>query len=179
MRVSAVLAMDQTRTEPSSAPDQRVGVAEDDEDDDYVNGVKVRGDGSVDDDSDEDENEDEDEFEDEDGDGDEDDDDRNAMFKDRDKTLEKLNEKIAEAEKEILEKQAEGIDVTAALAQLAQAKAGLGSVEAAFTANELDKIKALAKSTEKLAHFSKGKTLHDSEEVAKDVAKVAKRISRT
>ncbi len=129
----------------------------------------------------EDESEDEDEFEDEDGDGDEDEDedDRNAMFKDRDKTLEKLNEKIAEAEKEILEKQAEGVDVTAALAQLAQAKAVLGSVEAAFTANELDRIRALAKSTERLAHFSRGKTLHDSEEVAKDIAKIAKRISQT
>lgn len=147
--------------------------------------AKRSSDDDMDDDNDEDENEvedeneSEDEFEDEDGDGDEDEDDRNAMFKDRDKTLEKLNEKIAEAEKHILEKQAEGVDVTAALAQLAQAKAGLGSVEAAFTANELDKIKALAKSTEKLAHFSQGKTLHDSEEVAKDIAKVAKRISQT
>lgn len=142
---------------------------------------KRSSDDDMDDDFDEDENEveDEDEFEDEDSDGDEGEGDRNAMFKDRDKTLEKLNEKIAEAEKEILEKQAEGVDVTAALAQLAQAKAGLSSVDAAFAANELDRIKALAKSTEKLAHFARGKTLHDSEEVAKDIAKVAKRISQT
>jgi hypothetical protein len=112
----------------------------------------------------------------------EDDDDRsgsdNGTYKDRDKTLEKLNEKIAEAEKEILEKEAEGVDVSAARAQLAQAKAGLASVDAAFAANELEKVKALAKSAEKLAHFAKGKTLHDSEEVAKDIAKVAKRISQ-
>lgn len=139
--------------------------------------AKRSSDDDMDDDSDEDENEVEDESDD-DGD-DENEGDEHAMFKDRDKTLEKLNKKIAEAEKEILEKQAEGVDVTAALAQLAQAKAGLGSVEAAFTANELEKIKALAKSTEKLAHFAKGKTLHDSEEVAKDIAKVAKRISQT
>lgn len=144
--------------------------SEDDDDDDYVNGVKVRGDGSVDD---------EDEMEDE----SEDDDDRsgseNGTYKDRDKTLEKLNEKIVEAEKKILEKQVEGVDVTAALAQLAQAKASLGSVEAAFAADELDRIKALVKSTERLAYFSRSKTLHDSEEVAKDIAKVAKRIGQT
>ncbi len=146
--------------------------SEDDNDDDHVNGVKVRGDGSVDD-------EDSDEFKDEDNDGDEDEDDRNAMFKDRDKTLEKLNEKIAKAEEDILEKQAEGVDVSAALAQLALAKAGVGSVEAAFTAGELDQVKALAKSAEKLAHFARGKTLHDSEKVAKDIAKVAKRINQT
>ncbi|MFA9262885.1 MAG: hypothetical protein ACEQSB_06085 [Undibacterium sp.] len=105
--------------------------------------------------------------------------DQEGMYRDQAKTLEKLNEKIAEAEKHILEKQAEGVDVTAALAQLALAKEGLSSVDAAFAANELDKIKELAKSTEKLAHFSQGKTLHDSEEVAKDIAKVAKRIAQT
>lgn len=105
--------------------------------------------------------------------------DREAMFKDRNKTMEKLNEKIAEAEKHILEKQAEGVDVTAALAQLSLAKAGMSAVDAAFTANELDQVKALAKSAEKLAHFSQGKTLHDSEESAKDIAKVAKRINQT
>jgi len=148
--------------------------SEDDDDDDYVNGVKVRGDGSVDD-----EDGDEDEMEDESGDDDDRSGSENGTYKDREKTLEKLNEKIAKAEEDILEKQAEGVDVTAALAQLAAAKAGLADVDAAFAANELEKVKALAKSAEKLAHFARGKTLHDSEDVAKDIAKVAKRISQT
>ncbi len=120
------------------------------------------------------EDESEDEMDDHSGKGDDE-----GMYKDQAKTVEKLNKKIAEAEKDILEKQAEGVDVTAALAQLELAKQGLSSVDAAFAAKELDKIKELAKSTEKLAHFAKGKTLHDSEEVTKDIAKVAKRISQT
>jgi hypothetical protein len=133
------------------------------------------GDVRDDDMDDEGEGESEDEFEDK----DEDEDDQTAMFKDHDKTLEKLNEKIAKAEADILKKQSEGVDVTAALAQLTLAKASLGSVEAAFTANELDKIQSLAKSTEKLASSARGKTLRDSEDVVKDIAKVAKRIAQT
>lgn len=137
---------------------------------------------SLDDDNDEDENEVENEVEDESEDEMDDHsgkDEQEGMYKDQAKTLEKLNKKIAEAEEDILEKQAEGVDVTAALAQLELAKQGLSSVDAAFAAKELDKIKELAKSTEKLAHFAQGKTLHDSEEVAKDIAKVAKRIAQT
>lgn len=130
-------------------------------------------------DEDEDGDEDENEVEDIDDDGDIDDDDRDEMFKDRNKTIAKLTKKIAQAEEKILEKQAEGVDVTAALAQLALAKSALSSVDAAFTAQELDKIKALAKATERLAHFARGKTLHDAEDVAKDIAKVAKRIAQT
>ena len=143
--------------------------------------AKDSSDDDMDDESDSDSDSDENEVEDESGDemDDDSDDDREAMFKDRDKTIEKLNEKIAKAEKEILEKQAEGVDVSAALAQLALAKAGLGSVDAAFTANELDRIKTLAKATERLAHFARGKTLHDSEKVAKSIAKVEKRIRQT
>jgi hypothetical protein len=138
---------------------------DDDDDDDFVNGVKVRGDGSVDDDDDDDDRSGRD--------------DEEAMFKDRAKTLEKLNKKIAQAEEKILKKQAEGVDVTAALAQLELAKAGLTTVDEAFTAGELDKIKLLAKQTEKLAHFARGKTLKASEDVAKDIAKVEKRIGQT
>ncbi len=171
---------DRNREDDNDSDDDRVdgvklrgdGSVDDDQDedsdDDRVNGVKLRGDGSVDDDQNEDVDDDRSGK-----------DEREAMFKDRNKTIEKLNEKIAEAEKKILEKQAEGVDVSAALAQLALAKAGLASVDAAFTANELDRIKTLAKVTEKLTHFSRGKTLHDSEDVAKDIAKVAKRIAQT
>ncbi len=135
-----------------------------------VDGVKVRGDGSVDDEE-EDDSKDEDEYEDESGDD-------NGMYKDRSKTIEKLNEKLAEAEKEILEKQAEGVNVTAALARLAEARVKLGAVGTAFDANDLESAKDLAQEVSKLTHFAKEKDLHDAKEVAEDVAKIAKRITQ-
>jgi hypothetical protein len=105
--------------------------------------------------------------------------DDHAMFKEDDKTVAKLQEEIAKAEKEILEKQAEGVDVTAALARLAQAKTTLGLVNGAFDSNDLEKAKDLSKETMKLTHFSLEKDLHDAKEVAEDAAKVEKRIRQT
>lgn len=141
----------------------------DDEDDDRVNGVKLRGDGSVDDDQNEDSSKDDDE---------ENEGEDNGMFKDRSKTIEKLTEKLAEAEKEILEKQAEGVDVTSALARLAEAKAKIVEVGGAFDANDLESAKDLAQEVSKLTHFAKEKDLHDAKEVAEDVAKISKRITQ-
>lgn len=143
------------------------------EDDDYVNGVKVRGDGSIDDDAEENETDD-DRIEHRSG-----KDEREAMYKDREKTLGRVNEKIAQAEKKILEKQAEGVDVTAALAELEKAKAKVAGIEAAFAPGETVDIKVLVKEVERLAHFSRGKVLKASEDVVKDVEKVAKRIAQT
>jgi hypothetical protein len=111
-----------------------------------------------------------------DGEGDEDGD--NAMYRDRTKTMTKLAEKLAEAEKEILEKQAEGADVTAALARLAQAKAAAGAVSGAFDANNLESVKDLAKEARKLAHFSVNEDLHDAKKVVEDSAKAEKRIAQ-
>lgn len=145
----------------------------DDSDDDMVNGVKLRGDGSVDDDQNE--NADDSSKDDE----EEDKDDGNGMFKDREKTLSKLERELAEAEREILKKKAEGVDVTAALARLAEAKAKVATVGSAFDANDLEKAKDLAQDVKKMAHFSRNEDLHDAKEVAQDVAKVAKRISQT
>lgn len=153
--------------------------SDDDEDDDMVNGVKVRGDGSVDDD---DKDEDEDEDKDDDsvsGRDDDDMDDDNGMYKDRAKTLSKLEKELAEAEEDILEKQAEGVDVTAALARLAEAKAKAATVGGVFDSNDLEAAKQLSKEVKKLAHFASHDDLHDAKEIAKDVADVAKRISQT
>lgn len=141
----------------------------DDEDDDMVNGVKVRGDGSMDDDED-DSKEGEDEYE---------DGDNNGMYKDRAKTLAKLAEELAETEKDILEKQAEGVDVTLALARLAEAKAKVAGVGTAFDANDLETAKDLSQEIKKMAHFAKENDLHDAKEIAEDVAKVSKRITQT
>lgn len=140
------------------------------------------------DDGDEDEDKDKDEDEDEDkeddsvsgrDDDDMDDDNNNGMYKDRAKTLSKLDKELAEAEKEILEKQAEGADVTAALARLAEAKAKAATVGGAFDSNDLEAAKQLSKEVKKLAHFARNDDLHDAKEVAEDVAKVAKRITQT
>lgn len=152
---------------------------DEDEDDDMVNGVKVRGDGSIDDDG---KDEDEDEDKDDDsvsGRDDDDMDDDNDMYKDRAKTLSKLEKELAEAEEDILEKQAEGVDVTAALARLAEAKAKAATVGGVFDSNDLDAAKQLSKEVKKLAHFASHDDLHDAKEIAKDVADVAKRISQT
>lgn len=134
----------------------------------------------LDDDMKEEENEMEDEDENElNEDSDEKESDDNGMYRDRDKTLSKLTEEVDKAEKEILEKQAEGVDVTAALARLALAKAALNSVGSAFDASDLEKVKDLSKEVRKLAHFASEKDLHDAKEVAEDAAKVSKRITQT
>lgn len=128
----------------------------------------------------EEENEVEDETEDDSKDGlSEDESDDNGMYRDRDQTLSKLTEEVDKAEKEILEKQAEGVDATAALARLALAKAALTSVGSAFDASDLEKAKDLSKEVRKLAQFASEKDLHDAKEVAEDVAKVSKRITQT
>lgn len=129
------------------------------------------------DDADELENEGEDSSKDDDEDEREDGDD-NGMYRDRAKTLAALAEDIAEAEKEILQKQSEGVDVTAALARLALAKAGIDSVDGAFDSNNLEDVKRLSKEVKKLAHFAKEEDLHDAKEAAEDVAKISKRIAQ-
>lgn len=167
-REAAKKAAEQSKT--SSDDDSN-----DDSDDDVVNGVKLRGDGSVDDDQDDERDEDEDSSKDDDL---EDRNDDNGMYKDRTKTLSKLEKELMETEKDILEKQAEGVDVTAALARLAEAKAKLTAVGGAFDANDLESAKDLAQEVKKLAHFAKEEDLHDAKEAAEDVSKIAKRITQ-
>ena len=101
------------------------------------------------------------------------------MFKDRNKTVAQLNEKIAEAEKEILQKQAEGVNVTTALARLAAAKAQVASVNGAFDSNDLETAKNLSQDVKKLAHFAVNEDLHTAKEVAEKVSKVSERIVQT
>jgi archaellum component FlaC len=100
------------------------------------------------------------------------------MYQNQDKTLNKLYEKLAEIEKDILEKQAEGVDVTAALARIASVRAVIGSVKGAFDVNNIDEVKRLAKEARKLTHFAKEEDLHDAKEVSEDAAKVSKRITQ-
>lgn len=144
-----------------------------------VNGVKLRGDGTVDDTqelSETSEMNETDGVEDSESSGQ---DESEAMYKDQTKTKERLMKKLAQAEEKIMKKQAEGVDVTAALAALALAKERANDVDGLFTTNQLDKVKALVKEVERLAHAARGKVLHASEKVAKDVAKIDKRITQT
>lgn len=146
---------------------------DDDEDENEDEGDDTDEDESDDNDSDEDEGDSEDDADEAEGD---DDGDENAMYRDRDKTLSKLQEKLDEARKEIAQKGDEGFDVTAALARLAAAEAVYASVSGAFDANNLDEVKRLTKEARKLTHFARENDLHDAEEAAEDVGKVAKRI---
>ncbi|OGI30554.1 MAG: hypothetical protein A3G09_00465 [Candidatus Moranbacteria bacterium RIFCSPLOWO2_12_FULL_48_12] len=136
-----------------------------------------------DDDEDADEVEDENKSETDEDEADEADEDENkggdneGMFKDRDKTLSKLQEEIDKARKNILEKQAEGADVTTALARLALAEAGLAQVGTSFDANDLATAKMLAKQIKKTAHFTE-KDMEFSKKVAEEVAKVEKRFGQ-
>lgn len=135
-----------------------------DDSDDMVDGVKLRGDGTVDDDATDTKEDEQKETE--------------GMYKDRAKTLAKLDEELAKAEKEILEKQAEGVDVTAALARLALAKAKVATVGGAFDTNDLEAAKELSKEVKKMAHIASHEDVHDAKEVAEDVAKISKRITQ-
>lgn len=100
-----------------------------------------------------------------------------GMFKDRNKTLAKLQEEIAKAREKILEKQGEGVNATAALARLALAEVGLTQVGSSFDANDLEKAKLLAKQIKKETHFTE-KDLEFSKKVAEESAKVEKRFGQ-
>ncbi len=147
--------------------------------DDMVNDVKLRGDGSVDDDqelSESSEMGEDDSLDDSEDSFDKDEED--AMYKDKTKTLERINKQLTQAEEKILKKQAEGVDVTTALAALALAKEKATGVDALFANYSEEEVKALTKETEQLAHAARGKVLHAAEKVSKDVGKVDKRISQ-
>lgn len=103
--------------------------------------------------------------------------DDNGMFKDRAKTLSKLQEEIAKARENISEKQAEGADVTAALARLALAEAGIVQVGSSFDANNLEAAKELAKEIKKEAHFTE-KDLEFAKKTSEAVADVQKRFGQ-
>lgn len=130
----------------------------------------------------EDENEDESSDELEDDEEDEMDDDDTSggfsgMYKEKDKTLSKLQEELMDAEEDIMKQQAKGADVTMALASLAAAKAGIDQVGTAFDTNNLEMAKTLAKQIKKAAHFAE-KDAKDAEHVAKELADVTKRFGQ-
>ncbi len=132
-------------------------------------------------DENEDESSDELENEEEDEEGDELDDDKSGsfsgMYKEKDKTLSKLQEELMDAEEDIMKQQLRGADVTMALASLAAAKAGIAQVGTAFDTNNLEMAKTLAKQIKKAAHFAE-KDAKDAEHVAKELADVTKRFGQ-
>ncbi len=120
----------------------------------------------IDDDSDEDMNDDEDEQEHE-------EDDKKSDI------LEDINEDIIDAEERITRAQAEGIDVTKALATLAVAKEKASAAEKALTETSYDTLRSIAREVKKLAHFASHKDVKNSRDMEKDVSKIAKRIAQT
>jgi hypothetical protein len=92
--------------------------------------------------------------------------------------LEDMTEDIIEAEERITRAQAEGIDVTKALATLAAAKAKVAAFESSSEAISRDTLKQLEREVKKLTHFASHKDVKSSRDMAKDVDKIAKRISQ-
>lgn len=127
-------------------------------------------DGDEDDSDDEDDADDADEMDDE-------EDDNRGMFKEKDKTLEKLRKEIAKAKEDVMEKQADGADVSVALARLALAEASIDQVGLSFDANDLETAKMLAKQVKKTAHFAE-KDAKYAEKIADEMAKVKKRFGQ-
>lgn len=119
-------------------------------------------------DEDEEENEVEDENENEDS------------SKDDDKAdiLEDINGEIIDAEERIARAQAEGIDVTKALATLAVAKEKAAAAEKDLATTSYDALRSIAREVKKLAHFASHKDVKSSRDMQKDVDKIAKRISQ-
>ena len=93
--------------------------------------------------------------------------------------LEDINEDIIDAEERITRAQAEGIDVTKALATLAIAKEKASAAERALAETSYDALRSIAREVKKLAHFASHKDVRNSRDIEKDVSKIAKRIAQT
>ena len=108
--------------------------------------VKTEDDDADDTEDDMDEDEDEDENESE---GDEMMESSGGMYKEKEKTLERLNRDLAKAEEDIMKQAEKGADVSPQLAALAAYRAQLSTVGEAFDVDDLDTAKSLAKQLKK------------------------------
>jgi hypothetical protein len=107
-----------------------------------------------------------------------DDDSAEKLTERRSDALEDMSEDIIEAEERIARAQAEGIDVTKALATLAAAKAKVAAFESSSEPVSRDTLKQLEREVKKLTHFASHKDVKSSRDMTKDVDKIAKRISQ-
>lgn len=103
--------------------------------------------------------------------------DLNGVFTNRDKALAHLNEQLAETEKHLLEKQAEGADVSVALARLAAARASVSQVGVSIDNNDMKQAEALAEQIKKEAHFTEN-DVHDAKQVAEETKHVVERFAQ-
>jgi hypothetical protein len=129
---------------------------------------------------DEEEDEDEDEAEDEQEDEEMDDDAEEKEMKGLSalqKKYYKAAEDIIEAEAKIAEEQAEGKDVSLALARLAKAKAILASAEQSLDVEGKEVQKSILEA-KKLAHWSKSKDIHSANDASKALSDANKRIQK-
>ena len=136
--------------------------------------VKTEDDDADDTEDDMDEDEDEDENESE---GDEMMESSGGMYKEKEKTLERLNRDLAKAEEDIMKQAEKGVDVSPQLAALAAYRAQLSTVGEAFDVDDLDTAKSLAKQLKKEAYFLK-KSAQDVEKVAKEMQDVMERFAK-
>ena len=108
----------------------------------------------------------------------EDDDEDIDDYEDDNETIKDLNEVLAEADKDVAEAKAEGVNVTKALATIAEAKLLAKKVQAAYDAGDFEEAKRLAQEVKKLTHFAKEEDTHNAKEIGKAIDKVAKRIDQ-
>lgn len=93
--------------------------------------------------------------------------------------LEDIYEEIFDAEERIEKARLEGVDVTKALATLAEAKTKALLVEQSLSVSDIEAAKRIMKEIKKLAHFARNEDVHDARDIQKDIDKIAKRISQT
>ena len=97
---------------------------------------------------------------------------------DGDDGLKDLMEKVAESEKEIFEKQREGVDATAALARIASAKGVLEAYKAAVAAGNFGEADRLAREIKKLSHFAVEEDLHDAKKSSERLKQAQEKIAK-
>ncbi len=142
------------------------GKDEGDDRDDESEKLSGRGGDDSDEDNKDDGKEDEDGVEEESENEDEEGDDR----------LKDLMEKVAESEKEIAEKQQEGVDAAAALSRIALAKGVLEAYKAAVAAGNFEEADRLAREIKKLSHFAVEEDLHDSKKAGERLRQAQEKI---
>ncbi len=106
---------------------------------------------------------------------------KEKLVKESADVIEDVYDEIIKAEERIAKAAAEGINVTAANARLAEAKEKVKTLEvlvAAGTSNR-EELRVIGREVKKLARFASHKDVHSARDMQKDINKLAKRITQT
>lgn len=89
-----------------------------------------------------------------------------------------LMKKVSESEKEIFEKQHEGVDATAALSRVGAARTTLDAYKAAIAAGNMEEAEKLAREIKKLARFAVEEDLHDAKKSGEQLKQAQEKIAK-